>query len=267
MRTIRGWAGCRDRHRRCGQKRCSASGHPAHPWRRLERSASEMTVVCEDMAPGPAKIAHRTISLLFERKISAPCLFETRRQLHAGAHGWMIESNTGWRSPPMPHADLAHGRQRESGYAPRQAQPERLVLDQRFRGAPPARHAGGCDRARIGRQCLGNRPAEGAQLLRRDACLTRTIREKHATAPIAIVSPIAFKRGNVETSEGGISVGRMRELLGRSSLRATPGKPLSGLGDLDDLPDGIHPDARGNHLIGEQLFELMLWQGKPLADQ
>ena len=101
------------------------------------------------------------------------------------------------------------------------------------------------------------------------------IREKHKAAPIAVVSPIAFKRGDTETNEGGISLGRMRDLLetvvaarnaaGDAHVHCLSGVLLSGPDDLGDLPDGIHPNARGNRVMGERFFDLMLAPGKPLA--
>lgn len=101
------------------------------------------------------------------------------------------------------------------------------------------------------------------------------IREMHAGTPIAIVSPITFKRGDDKSNQGGIPLGRMRELLesvvtartagGDKNVHYLSGILLSGPEDLEDLPDGIHPNARGNRRMGERFFDLMLASGKPLA--
>ncbi len=101
------------------------------------------------------------------------------------------------------------------------------------------------------------------------------IREKHVDTPIAIVSPIAFRRGDNESNDGGLTLGRMRELLetavatrnaaGDANVHTLSGVLLSGPDDLDDLPDGVHPNARGNCVMGERFFEYMLAPGKPLA--
>ncbi|HEY2068398.1 MAG TPA: SGNH/GDSL hydrolase family protein [Rhizomicrobium sp.] len=103
------------------------------------------------------------------------------------------------------------------------------------------------------------------------------IREKHADTPIAVVSPITFKRGDEASNDGGISIGRMRELLeavvaarvagGDGNVHYLSGALLSGPEDLDDLPDGVHPDAKGNRKMGERFFDHMLAPGKPLASR
>jgi lysophospholipase L1-like esterase len=105
--------------------------------------------------------------------------------------------------------------------------------------------------------------------------LIAIIRERHLTTPIAVVSPIAFARGDDASNDGGIALGRMRELLeamvatrraaGDANVHYVSGVLLSGPDDLGDLPDGIHPDARGNRAMGERFFDLMLAPGKPLA--
>jgi len=105
--------------------------------------------------------------------------------------------------------------------------------------------------------------------------LLTIIREKHTVTPIVIVSPIAFAQGDDATNGFGISLGRMRELLdgvvstrkaaGDANMHYLSGISLSGRTDLSDLPDGIHPNAKGNRIIGERFFEHMLAPGKPLA--
>ncbi len=105
--------------------------------------------------------------------------------------------------------------------------------------------------------------------------LLAIIREKHLDTPIAVVSPIAFSRGDDASNDGGVPLGRTRELLetvvatrrktGDINVHYLSGILLSGSGDLHNLPDGIHPDATGNRLMGERFFEQMLAPGKPLA--
>jgi hypothetical protein len=101
------------------------------------------------------------------------------------------------------------------------------------------------------------------------------IREKHVETPIAIVSPISFKRGDDESNDGGLALGRMRELLesavatrnaaGDAAVHYLSGVLLSGPDDLENLPDGVHPNARGNRAMGERFFNFMLAPGRPLA--
>jgi lysophospholipase L1-like esterase len=101
------------------------------------------------------------------------------------------------------------------------------------------------------------------------------IREKHSETPIAVISPISWKIGDEVASGGGITLGRMRELLteivtvrraaGDANLHYLSGTDLSGPADLDNLPDGTHPNEEGNRKMGERFYELMLAPGKPLA--
>jgi lysophospholipase L1-like esterase len=90
------------------------------------------------------------------------------------------------------------------------------------------------------------------------------IREKHATTPLMIVSPIYSPGRESEGSAGGPSLMRMRELLeGVVEARAKTGdaaiKYLSGLAlfdepDAPDLPDDLHPNAAGYQRMGERFF-------------
>jgi lysophospholipase L1-like esterase len=90
-----------------------------------------------------------------------------------------------------------------------------------------------------------------------------------------VTSPIAFARGDAASNDGGIALGHMRELLegvvatrraaGDVHVHYLSGLALSGPNDLAHVPDGIHPNATGNRLMGERFYERMLAPGKPLA--
>ncbi len=105
--------------------------------------------------------------------------------------------------------------------------------------------------------------------------LLAIVRERHGETPIAVISPIAFGRGDAASNDGGIALGRMRELLesvvagrragGDANIHYLSGLELSGPGDLEHVPDGIHPDAQGNRLMGARFHAHMLAPGKPLA--
>jgi lysophospholipase L1-like esterase len=94
------------------------------------------------------------------------------------------------------------------------------------------------------------------------------IRDKHATTPIAVVSPIWSPPREDASGQGGPSLKRMRELLegvvaartksGDRHVRYLSGLELFGPADHADLPDDLHPNAAGYARMGERFHKLML---------
>lgn len=100
------------------------------------------------------------------------------------------------------------------------------------------------------------------------------IREKHATTPICIVSPIYSPGREDEGQGGGLTLRRMRELLqavvaarvstGDGAIRYLSGLDLFGEADAADLPDDLHPNTAGYRRMGERFHALMLSGANPL---
>ena len=94
------------------------------------------------------------------------------------------------------------------------------------------------------------------------------IREKHATTPILVVSPIYSPGREDEASGGGLPLTRMRQLLsevvaarvaaGDSQIAYLDGLKLFGAADAHLLPDDLHPNTEGYRLIGERFHALAL---------
>lgn len=92
------------------------------------------------------------------------------------------------------------------------------------------------------------------------------IREKHATTPLLIVSPIWSPPR--ESAGDGPSLQRMRELLqmvvaarvktGDTAIGYLDGLELFGPADLALLPDELHPNTEGYRLMGERFHRLAL---------
>ncbi|MCF2531132.1 SGNH/GDSL hydrolase family protein [Yinghuangia soli] len=110
-----------------------------------------------------------------------------------------------------------------------------------------------------------------------------TIRDKHPTTPITIITPIfchavehhpgptvpasVSQVGTVERAPalaaGALSLGRIRELLhhhvdirrteGDGALTIVDGLTLFGPGDSADLPDGLHPNTAGYRRMAERM--------------
>ncbi|HET6793895.1 MAG TPA: GDSL-type esterase/lipase family protein [Acidimicrobiales bacterium] len=113
-----------------------------------------------------------------------------------------------------------------------------------------------------------------------------TVRDGHPDTPLAIITPIICPaaedrpgptvvdgRGQLGTvdrppamSLGALSIGRIRHLLaevvdarhraGDLHLHLVDGRELFGPGDLDDLPDGLHPNAAGYRRMGERFHRV-----------
>ena len=94
------------------------------------------------------------------------------------------------------------------------------------------------------------------------------IRERHVATPIVVVSPI-FSPGREDAGDnGGLSLGRMRDLLaqavetrqamGDANLRYLSGLALFGAADAADLPDDLRPNTAGYRCMGERFHALML---------
>jgi hypothetical protein len=120
-----------------------------------------------------------------------------------------------------------------------------------------------------------------------------TIRDGHPTTPVLVVSPILCPAheqhpgptvGGTPISVidrrpalavGSLTTGRIRELLadvvatrqaaGDEHLHLLDGRELFGEDDLDDLPDGLHPNAAGYQRMGERFDALAFGAGGPFA--
>jgi lysophospholipase L1-like esterase len=94
------------------------------------------------------------------------------------------------------------------------------------------------------------------------------IREKHATTPIVVISPI-WSPPREDKSEGeGLTLKQMRALLervvaarvkgGDKNIRYLSGVELFNEPDHADLPDDLHPNTAGYRRMGERFHKLML---------
>jgi lysophospholipase L1-like esterase len=120
-----------------------------------------------------------------------------------------------------------------------------------------------------------------------------TIREGHPADPILLVTPIlcpahehhpgptvggdriAIVDRPKSLGLGALTLVRIRELLtevvagrralGDENLFLLDGRDLFGPDDLDDLPDGLHPNAAGYRRMGERFHRLAFEPGAPFA--
>jgi hypothetical protein len=118
-----------------------------------------------------------------------------------------------------------------------------------------------------------------------------TIRERHPNEPIVLITPIicpvvedhpgptgsdSTGRWGVvdrpaELGVGALTLRRIRELeaeivaarqtAGDTNLHLMSGLDLFGADDLDDLPDGLHPNAAGYRRIGERFHQMAFEDG------
>ncbi len=101
------------------------------------------------------------------------------------------------------------------------------------------------------------------------------IREKHAATPILVVSPIYSPGREDVGSGGGLSLTRMRQLLGDvvaarlaagdANIGYLDGLSLFGAADAHLLPDDLHPNTAGYRLMGERFHALALSGPKALV--
>lgn len=125
--------------------------------------------------------------------------------------------------------------------------------------------------------------------------LLDTIRDRHPDVPIVLVTPItcpvaedhpgpttvdaAGQCAVIERTPalafGALTLRRIRELeaeivaarqaAGDANLHLLQGPDLFGPGDVDDLPDGLHPNAAGYQRMGER-FHALVFENGPFAD-
>jgi hypothetical protein len=125
--------------------------------------------------------------------------------------------------------------------------------------------------------------------------LLDTIRDGHPDTPIVVISPIICPAAEdhpgptlpnvdgrfdvVERPEeltlGALSLERIRKLLaivvaqrvaaGDSNLHHLHGHALFGVADVDDLPDGLHPNSAGYRRMGERFAAYAFSAGGPFA--
>lgn len=118
-----------------------------------------------------------------------------------------------------------------------------------------------------------------------------TVRKGHPEVPIILITPIICptaedrpgptvlgEDGNFaaiarspELSSGSLTLRRIRDLeaaivtarqrAGDSNLHLLDGTELFGTDDLDDLPDGLHPNAAGYRRMGQRFHSLAFQQG------
>lgn len=95
--------------------------------------------------------------------------------------------------------------------------------------------------------------------------LVRTIREKHPTVPIAIISPIISPPHETTPNAVGLTlqdyrrenneaVGRLLE-AGDDNLYLFNAAELFGKTHSRYLPDGVHPDGEGYEILGDMMAE------------
>jgi hypothetical protein len=121
-----------------------------------------------------------------------------------------------------------------------------------------------------------------------------TVRDGHPDTPLIVITPIvcpAHEDHPGPTVVGGLGIGvidrspqlavgsltlsRIRELLaeivatrrslGDGHLHLVDGRELFGEADLDDLPDGLHPNSAGYARMGERFHALAFTSGGPFA--
>jgi len=123
--------------------------------------------------------------------------------------------------------------------------------------------------------------------------LLDTVREHHPDVPLLVITPIACPVAEdhpgptplidgrctvvdrpAALALGSLTLSRIRELEREvvaarqatdANLHLLEGTELFGDGDLDDLPDGLHPNAAGYERMGRRFFELAFTDGGPFA--
>ena len=101
------------------------------------------------------------------------------------------------------------------------------------------------------------------------------MRDGHPETPLLVASPIYSPERETTREGGGLTLVEMRSVLrdavacrratGDEHIHYLDGLELFGPQDVEDLPDGIHPNASGYRTIGERFYRLALAPGRPLA--
>jgi GDSL-like Lipase/Acylhydrolase family len=95
-----------------------------------------------------------------------------------------------------------------------------------------------------------------------------TVRDGHRHAPIVVATPIICpKLDDAGAAPDGLTMDRVRALVGDivkarraagdAQLHLLDGMALFGPGDVEDLPDGLHPNGAGYRRIGERFHQLV----------
>lgn len=92
--------------------------------------------------------------------------------------------------------------------------------------------------------------------------LVRTIRQRHAHVPIALISPIISPPRETKPNAVGVSIGDFRQMTRRAAIALNErgdtnlfyfdGRDLLGEDDASMLPDNLHPSPDGYELIGRR---------------
>ena len=98
--------------------------------------------------------------------------------------------------------------------------------------------------------------------------LFRTVRESHPTTPMVVPGPILAPARETTPSPTGQTLDGLRAALagvvdrpraaGDGSIVYRDGRCLFDTGDLDHLPDGVHPDGDGIKRMGRRFAEVVL---------
>ena len=121
-----------------------------------------------------------------------------------------------------------------------------------------------------------------------------TVRDGHPDVPFLVVSPIVCPTHEaapgptdsttgvirsaaspVAVEQGALTLGQIRDIVagvvkarrdaGDTNLHYLDGRELFNESDLDDLPDGLHPNAEGYIRMGERFAHLAFADGGPLS--
>ncbi len=125
---------------------------------------------------------------------------------------------------------------------------------------------------KMGVNIHGSNSLNGITFMPNVAGLVRLIREKHPTAPIALVSPIRYAAGEDRQVENAVgmsipkfreqiadTVGRLRRVTADPNVHYFDGLMLFGAAEAkDNQPDGCHPDADGCEILGRRVARFIL---------
>ena len=125
---------------------------------------------------------------------------------------------------------------------------------------------------KIGINISGGNSLNGETFMPNVAGLVRLIREKHPTAPIALISPIIYKPGEDRQKENAVgmsipkfreqladTVGRLRRVTADRRVHYFDGLMLFGAAEAkQNQPDGCHPDADGCEILGRRAAQFIL---------